>query len=219
MHASRYDIATGVEGEYEPGSRRRVLRNCLGIRTKKEMDQVEDAALRAAQDRYYNAGDITADTRFAAELIRIMHREWLGGIYEWAGCYRSVDMARGDFAFPPAVRVAENMERFERGILAVETPCKPRDLGKVSESLAVVHSELLLIHPFREGNGRIARWLADMMTAQAGLPLPKYGFTGEGSTRNRAVYLKAVIKGYGRDYADLAGFFEAAIRRRLETED
>jgi len=219
MHTSRYDIATGVEGEYEPGSRRKVLRNCLGIRTKKEMDQVEDAALMAVQDRYYNEAEITSGTSFTAELIRRMHRDWLGRVYQWAGDYRSLDMAKGGFVFPPAVRVAENMERFERGILAVETPCRPRDLGKVSESLAVVHSELLLIHPFREGNGRIARWLADIMTAQAGLPLPKYGFAGEGSRRNRAVYLKAVIRGYGRDYADLAGFFEAAIRRRLETED
>jgi hypothetical protein len=30
----------------------------------------------------------------------------------------------------------------------------------------VVHAELLLIHPFREGNGRLARWLADLMALQ-----------------------------------------------------
>ena len=30
----------------------------------------------------------------------------------------------------------------------------------VAEALAVVHAELILIHPFREGNGRVARLLA-----------------------------------------------------------
>jgi cell filamentation protein len=37
--------------------------------------------------------------------------------------------------------------------------------------LAVSHAELALIHPFRDGNGRIARALAILMTAQAALPL------------------------------------------------
>lgn len=214
----RYDVGMGVEGEHEPGSRHRVLRNLLGVRTKREMDRIEEQALRIVQDRYYTQGEITADTRFTAQTIRKMHRDWLGGIYEWAGNCRSVDIAKGDFIFPPAVRIAENMQVFERDILAIHTPCRPGKLRQVCESLAIVHSELLLIHPFREGNGRIARWLADMMAAQAGFPLPKYSFSGKGSRHSRSAYLQAVIRGYGTDYADLVAFFEAAILRRLEEE-
>ena len=212
---SRYDVHIGIEGEYEAGSKCRVLKNSLGVKTKREIDRIEERALLSVQNRYYTEGEITADTTFTAELIRRMHRDWLGGIYDWAGSHRSVDMSRGDFTFPPAIRVAENMDRFEHETLAVHTPCRPRALQDVCASLTIVHAELLFIHPFREGNGRIARWLADMMTAQAGLPLPKYGFSGRGSKRNRTEYLDAVIKGYGRCYADLAAFFEAAIRRRL----
>ena len=37
--------------------------------------------------------------------------------------------------------------------------------------IAKVHAELLLIHPFREGNGRTARILANLMSRKAG-----YGF-------------------------------------------
>jgi cell filamentation protein len=40
----------------------------------------------------------------------------------------------------------------------------------VADALAVVHVELVLIHPFREGNGRTARLLAVVMGLQAGLP-------------------------------------------------
>jgi len=54
--------------------------------------------------------------------------------------------------------------------LRVYTPCNFADKEKVIEALANVHTELVLIHPFREGNGRLARMLAIMMGLQAGLP-------------------------------------------------
>ena len=77
--------------------------------------------------------------------------------------------------------------------------------------MAVVHAELLLIHPFREGNGRIARCLADIMAFQAGYAPPNYRFTGRRSRRVRDRYLAAVIQGYGRNYEPLAVFFEEAL--------
>lgn len=80
--------------------------------------------------------------------------------------------------------------------------------------IAIVHEELLLIHPFRDGNGRMARWLADVMAIQAGYPAPAYGFSGRGSKRRRAEYLAAVKRGYIQDYAPLANYFEEAILRR-----
>ena len=42
---SQYGPPTGAEAETEPGSRGRVLRNRLGIRRKREMDQAEYEAL------------------------------------------------------------------------------------------------------------------------------------------------------------------------------
>ncbi len=39
---------------------------------------------------------------------------------------------------------------------------------QVIEAIATVHVELILIHPFREGNGRLSRLLADVMAVQAG---------------------------------------------------
>lgn len=34
------------------------------------------------------------------------------------------------------------------------------------EAIAITHVELILIHPFREGNGRLSRLLADVMAVQ-----------------------------------------------------
>ena len=58
---SRYQLASGVEAEYEPGSHQRVLRNLQGITRKTEMDRAEYVSLLAAQTRYY-AELVTAET-------------------------------------------------------------------------------------------------------------------------------------------------------------
>jgi hypothetical protein len=71
--------------------------------------------------------------------------------------------------------------------------------------MAVVHAELLLIHPFRDGNGRLARWLADLMAVQAGLPVPDYALSGRGSTTRQEHYVAAVRQGYIQNYAPAGG--------------
>jgi len=210
---SRYITPKGPEAEFEPGSGRRVLRNRLGIRLKKEIDRIEFEALVTAQESYLDC--IGPHTRLTAEMLRRMHFDWLGGIYEWAGRYRTVELTKGDFRWPPAFRIAENMDVFEKGALARCTPCQPEPLGEVARCIAEVHAELLLIHPFREGNGRLARWVSDLMAFQAGLPAPDYGFVGRGAKGRRAAYLEAVRKGYVRDYGPLTAFFVEALERRL----
>jgi len=62
------------------------------------------------------------------------------------------------------------MAAFEQGVLSAHTPCQSASLDEVARSVAELHAEFLLIHPFRDGNGRAARWLADLMIMQAGYP-------------------------------------------------
>jgi cell filamentation protein len=209
---SRY-WGTGIEGEWQAGSGKRVLRNLKGIIRKTEMDQAEADALLAVQEHYLNS--ITAETQFTAEHIRRMHKDWLGEIYEWAGQYRTVEMQKGSFRWPPAIRVPQNMAALEKDFLKKHTPCKPGRLEKISLRIAATHAELLLVHPFREGNGRLARWLADLMFLQAGYPLPLYNFSGRGSMKRKTDYLNAVIRGYSQDYQPLADFFKVCVEERM----
>ena len=39
--------------------------------------------------------------------------------------------------------------------------------ARLVEAIAVVHDKLIPIHPFREGNGRLSRLLANVMALQA----------------------------------------------------
>jgi cell filamentation protein len=210
----RYTIPTGPQAENQPGSRGRVLRNIPGIVSKSEMDRVEFDALVRAQNTYLEI--VGPETCFTAGIIRDMHRCWLGKIYSWAGEYRTVELQKGSFLWPPAYLVARNMDAFEADTLRRNTPCRPGTVLEVAHRIAEVHAEFLLIHPFRDGNGRLARWLADLMAMQAGLPAPEYTFEGRKQKQSRDRYLAAVTRGYVQDYEPLADFFDAAISRRLE---
>jgi len=79
----------------------------------------------------------------------------------------------------------------------VLTPCRFDAREAVVKALAEVHVELVLIHPFREGNGRIARLLSMLMGLQAGLP--PLDFSGLQGVKREA-YFAAVQSGMDRDY-------------------
>lgn len=115
---SRYNLTTGPEGEYEPGSGGKVLRNKLSIKDPDVMHKTEDVALQMVETEYLVSGPINTDTTITAEMIRRMHRDWLEDIYEWAGNYRFVDMSKGGFSFPPAWLIPRNMENFEQEALS-----------------------------------------------------------------------------------------------------
>lgn len=211
MKGIRYTTPDGPEGQDEPGSQGRVLRNLKGIRVKRDMDIAEIEALGRVQETYLDK--IGPETIISAELICRMHRDWLGDLYEWAGRYRTVDVAKAGFSWPPAFRVEQNMRIIEKDVLLHKTPCRPGTLERVTLDMAEVHAELLLVHPFREGNGRIARWVADIMALQAGHPLPAYCFAGRGSSAEKRRYLDAVKRGYLKDYRPLTAFFADALAR------
>lgn len=214
---SRYRVSAGDAGEYQPGSRGRVLRNLRGVTRKREMDQLEAESLSKSQNASFDA--ITTRSRFTAKLIRGLHRSWLGHLYDWAGEYRNVELAKGGFRWPPAKLVEQNMKSFERSTLARLTPCRSGPLEVVCLKLAEVHGEFLLIHPFRDGNGRLARWITNLMALQAGLPNPDYGFTGRGAKQRRADYLSGVIQAYAANVQPLADFFVTAFVRTLRRVD
>ena len=136
----------------------------------------------------------------------------LGDIYEWAGQYRNVNISKGAFHFAASAQVPKLMCEFEKGHLRTYTPCYYYGLQKAAKALAVVHTELVLIHPFREGNGRTARLLADLMAAQAGLPPLDYGgITG----KKKKEYFAAIQAGLDKDYTPMEKIFASVIRRTL----
>jgi cell filamentation protein len=92
---SRYDASHLIEAMFEPGSHGRVLKNLLGIKRKRDMDETESQALKLAIDKMLGIYD--ESHQFTEADIRTMHKVWLGGIYEWAGSYRNVNLSKINF--------------------------------------------------------------------------------------------------------------------------
>ncbi len=171
------------------------------------MDQVEamllkrvvDASIRTHGPRH----------RFTAADICQMHKMWLGSVYVWAGVYRRVNMTKGEFPFAAAAQIPALMREFERGPLHRYTPCRFRWEDQVIQALAEVHTELVLIHPFRDGKGRVARMLATLMALQAGFLLDFRPIQGS----RLSAYVAAVQAGVARNYAPMKQIFSRVVRR------
>ena len=107
-----------------------------------------------------------------------------------------------------AAQVPRLMQEFERDILARYTPCAFNDQEEVLKVLAITHCELVLIHPFREGNGRLSRLLSTLMALQAGMPLLDFSSV---KGKQREVYFAAVRAAMGRDYAPMIEIFRKVV--------
>lgn len=212
--ASRYVTALGDEGEFEPGSNGLVLKNVLGITSKREMDRVENSEVRGCAK--YFADVVTADTHFTLDLISDIHRRIFGKIYAWAGQVRTVNVSKGGFTWPPPQFLSNALIEFEDDVLKRLTPLHEDSTESIARAVAEVHAEFLMIHPFRDGNGRVARIIAMLMASQASITPPFYAFAGKGSRKRKADYLSAVIQGYYKNYTPLTRFFVEALGRSVE---
>lgn len=212
LMTDRYDTSNLVEDQYEPGSNGKVLRNLLCIVDPIEMGVVETNALWAAQAGLI--GDVSIDQSFTAKDLCNMHERWLKGTYSWAGKPRSVNISKAGFSFAQSRFVPTLLVEFEREQLSKYTPCRFESRDAIAHALAEVHVELMLIHPFREGNGRLGRILATLMALQAGLPILDFS---ELDDERREEYFAAVRAGLDRNYLPMKRLFVDIIERSLTT--
>ena len=151
--SNRYDTSGSAEGRYQAGSNDMVLENLLGITDVDKMEFIEFDALLALQSQLID--EVSMDQSITVAMVCDWHRRWLGEIYAWAGNFRSVNMAKGDFHFAVAHLIAGLMAKFEGQELKQFTPTDSFDKPGLIEALAITHVEFILIHPFRDGNGRL----------------------------------------------------------------
>lgn len=160
----RYTVQ-GSQGEYQPGSNGLVLRNKLGIQSVDDMNGLELRLLHQLYEEVLIKR--LPDRPLTVEDLKSWHRRWLGNVFDWAGHERSVNMGKDGFMFAASAQIPRLLAQFEHACLARWTPCHDMDAGMLAQAIAVTHVEFILIHPFREGNGRLSRLLADVMAVQS----------------------------------------------------
>lgn len=169
------------------------------------MERIEERDLIRATD--WALRSYENDRRISAQDLCDLHKRWLAGIYPWAGAYRQVNVSKAGFIFAAAAQVPRLMGHFEATCLAKNTPLTHGN-PDIALALAETHTELLLIHPFREGNGRTARLLAKLMAAQVGLDISRLDALAE---RRREEYFAAVRAGLDLNYDPMRTLFSALL--------
>ena len=66
-----------------------------------------------------------------------------------------MNISKCGFSFASSAFIPKLMTEFEQNVLFKYTPCHFNVRDDLPHALAVDHVEFLLIHPFREGNGRL----------------------------------------------------------------
>lgn len=208
--SGRYAVPS--DEDFEPDSNQEVLRNYFNITNKEKMEALEERELNRTESELLTL--IDEDHQFTGEDICAIHELWLSEVYPFAGKYRSVNMSKDDFSFAPASRIENLMTKFESDYLAKYTPCHYSDIEQLALVLGIVHVEFILIHPFREGNGRIARLLADLMSMQSKRPPLNY------SSIDRTVnpqgfeqYILAIHAGISLNYEPIKKIFKTLLEQ------
>lgn len=180
---NRYST-NGEEGE--------ILHNLLGLTDEEAIHNAEFEGFLTAEILFTE--NLTPRTKFTIKYICDIHRTALKELYSFAGHFRSVNVSKGGFVFPAGRFIPDNMRIFEEEILA-HLPDHYAHQEELIKDIAKVHGELLFIHPFREGNGRTARILANLMAR-------KQGYTGLNFRRvNFDEYIIAVQQVARKDYS------------------
>ena len=192
--SNRYDTSSSVEGQFEPGSNGLVLANKLGITSVEEIDDQELSYLDDMQQNLYETTKL--DQALTVKDLCHWHKNWLENIYEWAGQYRRVNMSKGSYTFAAAHLISKLMQQYEETYLSRYTPCNGMDEALLVEAMAVCHVEFIIVHPFREGNGRLSRVLATIMALQAGYPPLDFTRMSE----RKEEYFAAIQYGHAGNY-------------------
>lgn len=193
---SKYEL-NSAEERYQPGSGDSVLANKLGITDVNEMEALESGLLLMLYEQLFIENQPPAALAF--EHISGWHRQWLGNVYNWAGKIRNANLIKDGFQFAAANRVPLLIARFDMQFLSRYGELKSFAHPELVHYLAECHVEFILIHPFREGNGRLSRLLCDVLSVQAGKGLLDYSLWDE----HKAFYFKAIQAGVSGNYTPM----------------
>lgn len=151
------------------------------------------------------------NTQIDEEFVLNLHKMTVEKIlpFDKQGIYRTTKVVirnslTGEVTFSPpeAITVPTLMEE----LMLFMNNSKSDDIHPVLKS-GVVHYELVRIHPFVDGNGRVARALSTLILFQEGYDIRKFFSLEEYFDRDAARYYDS-LQSVGRRYGDLTVWLE-----------
>lgn len=166
--------SNAIEGNsLDVGETRQVVEQGLTITGKPLKDQAEARNLSHALG-YLEKLAADREEPFTEKDIRSLHSIVLEGIHESAGSYREVkvEIAGSSYKPEPPENVGSAMMELGRWLTKISCPTD-KQIGSIDGFLiaAAAHTYLVTIHPFVDGNGRVARLLANLILMRFGYPI------------------------------------------------
>ena len=138
--------------------------------------------------------------------ILILHQIIMKGIDDEAGSFRSAEVriAGADFIPPPAYEVSHLIARL------VDWCNRNPDEFRPIELAAILHHRFVSIHPFHDGNGRVARLLMNLELTRSGYPIAVI------LNVDRKKYYDTLKKADNGDPTSFVNFVASTVERSLD---
>lgn len=114
------------------------------------MQNVDDAS-KGRAIKLFDSVELAGFEVGTTKGLQQIHEYLFGGLYDFAGKIRDVDISKGSFRFASHLYLPESLAKVEA---MPET---------TFEDIAAKYVEMNIAHPFREGNGRSMRIWLDLM--------------------------------------------------------
>ncbi len=202
---NRYYYEYEDAGEYcYPGTL--VLINKLGLQDAAELHEVE-RKLTALNISHILDEPVKGVLDFRH--LQSIHKAVFDDVYPWAGKIRTVNIAKGNqfcntgYIETYARKIFDELKNEDYLVL--------NSTEQIALRLAYYLSEINILHPFREGNGRAQRVMIEYIAKVAGFDLDFSHISGE-------VMVRASAEAFNGEYATLTAIFERILQPLPEDE-
>lgn len=127
------------------------LENKLGITNSTELATKEEELSKKRAIEMFENGIFSTLKAGSFESLQKLHKYLFQDIYDFAGEIRTVNIAKGNFRFTPAMYLQDALKHIE---------AMPQSNF---EEIIKKYIEMNVAHPFREGNGRSTRLWLDLI--------------------------------------------------------
>jgi len=162
----------------------------------KEIYTAEANNIAIATLKYLSAPPSRQTAPFSYAWLLELHDEMFGHVWDWAGTLRTVELSIGIQAY----RVPTALRELADDIAYWDT----HQTYDIYETAARIHHRAVQIHPFRNGNGRWSRMLANIYLRQHGaMPVKWQENLLSKENPQRDAYIRALKKADHGDYVRL----------------
>lgn len=133
------------------------LENKLHITDSAELARTEERLSKKRAAELFETGVLDRLEPGTVQALLEIHRFLFSDLYDFAGCIRTVNLAKGNFRFAPVMYLEAALANVEK---------MPQS---TFEEIVEKYVEMNIAHPFREGNGRSTRiWLDHILKNEIG---------------------------------------------------